>query len=266
MTVQAQLHAVHAMAQRADTSGSTTPECVEESWRNRRGTSRAGGVTGTAGRQNRPTSCSEAHLEVAPGETVEGEGVERDVVRGDAEDRCAVQGDREPSEENGEPRHEVESDHGEAGGEVRGAGGGVGDALEEVEAAVEQRALLGVEHLEMALAPTRALLEGLAGDFRGFSNHEVLLHSARRGSWAGPVVADVYCARNKEPANCPADVQPGRGQLRLTIGSERDVVWQLGNGEGSLPDCHLRRLAMLRGFVEIRGQALTYALVRDAVH
>ena len=49
--------------------------------------------------------------------------------------------------------------------------------MEQVESAVKQWAFLTPEHLEMSLAPTRTLLEGLPSDIRSFTNNEVFLYA-----------------------------------------------------------------------------------------
>ena len=103
--------------------------------------------------------------------------MEGDVVESDADYSGRVQCDGEPTEEDGQHWNQVQHWNGQGGGEIRCTCGGVCDTVEQVEAAVKQRALLTPKHLEMALAPTRTLLEGLPGDIRSFTDHEVLLHA-----------------------------------------------------------------------------------------
>lgn len=119
----------------------------------------------------------ESHLVMAPRQAVVGQSVQRSEVRRDAHNGVEVERDGEPAEQDRQHRHEVQHDDRQTRGEVGHAGGGVREAVEEVQASIEERTLARPEHLEMTLGPTRTLLEGLLSNIWSFTDGQVLLHS-----------------------------------------------------------------------------------------
>lgn len=114
-----------------------------------------------------------------PGKAVVRKGVEAAVVCCDAHNSVDVERDGEVAKEDGKNGHKVEHNDGEASGKVRDASGGVGETVEGVEPAIEERALIGPEHLEVALGPAGPLLESLLCSIWSLTNCQVLLQHAQ---------------------------------------------------------------------------------------